>query len=835
MAWLASSKSITSPASTWRPHLRIETGVAHEYAEVLPIPAVPDLAPLTYRIPDALRATDLIGARVLVPLGRRRVTGIVTDFADHPPPDVRCKELLEILDGQPLLTPELLRLAQWMADYYVTTPAEVLSLVVPKGLTQESRRVAVATGTGTPRGVVEQTLLARLLEEGGRCEVAILRAAMAARKAETALKRLVRRGAVAIEDSLFEARLRPHTQRFVELIAQPDGDVAEALFRRAQKRRQVYEYLLGCPQRRAPVAELGEVFSSCQAQISELERAGVVRRIDLEVYRGVSIEAETGHAPEMTDAQRVALDTVRGEIGNFAAVLLHGVTSSGKTEVYLRAIEEVLGRGDSALVLVPEISLTHQTVARLVGRFGPTVAVLHSELTGTERWEEWRRIRRGHARIAVGARSAVLAPLERLGLIVVDEEHDAAYKQDDGVRYHGRDVAIMRARLAQCPVVLGSATPSIESWYNADRGRYRHVELPERVTFSPLPTVEVVDLRGRDIAATGGLSERLRELLHENHADGGQALVFLNRRGYAGHVQCYECGEIEECTRCSVGMTFHRDERRVRCHHCDASRPVPTRCSACGKDALSMHGLGTQRLEDTLRSLLPDARIERLDRDTSRKRGHVRDVMSEWRAGAVDVLIGTQMIAKGHDASGVTLVGVVHADLGLAIPDFRAVERTFQTLTQVAGRAGRGDRRGRVVLQTYRPDHIAVAAAAAHDYAAFVQEEIAARRELAYPPFSRMVLVRVEGMQSVETTELAAAIGRALHDLSNRTGDLVVRGPAPAPIERIKGRHRVQIQLRSSDGSSARHAARQVRSAFREHAKRSGIRLLIDVDPVEML
>lgn len=805
------------------------------FAEVVPIPPIPDLERLTYRVPEAMSGVDLVGARVVVPLGRRRVTAIVTGLTERAPTGVRCKDLLRILDDRPILTRGLIELAEWMAQYYAASLAEVFALAVPRGLTAASRRVAKLTGAAVARGDLEQRILDRLTTAGGECEVDRLRRALAHRSLDATLKRMAARGDLAIEESLAEPTIRPHRQKVIELAEIPDPDAAVQIFQRAHKRRQIFEYLLGYPGRRAPLDAIAELFPHPQPQIAELERLGIVRRSEVEVYRGVPVDVDAGRPPALTPAQREVVDRIRASLGRFEALLLHGVTSSGKTEVYLRVIEQALDSGGSALVLVPEISLTHQTVARLVGRFGPTVAVLHSELSARERWEEWRRLRRGHARIAVGARSAVLAPLDRLQIIVVDEEHDGAYKQEDGVRYHGRDVAIMRARLAGCPVVLGSATPSIESWFNAGAGRYEQLLLPERVTASPLPLIEVVDLRGKDVFATGGLSDHLRDLLARNHAESGQALLFLNRRGYAGHLQCYECGEIEECAHCSVGMTLHRDEGRLRCHHCDESRRVPDRCSSCGKDALTGQGLGTQRLEDTLKDLLPDARIERLDRDTVRTKGGARNVLAEWRAGAIDVLIGTQMITKGHDVAGVTLVGVVHADLGLGMPDFRCAERTFQILTQVAGRAGRGERRGRVVLQTYRPDHFAVAAAARHDYEAFAREELAARRELDYPPYSRMVLLRVEGMHQARAEGLAAALGRSLRELARKTDGLIVRGPAPSPIERIKGRHRYQIQIRSADGKLARHAAARARAAFRDRARAEDIRLLVDVDPVEML
>ena len=740
-----------------------------------------------------------------------------------------------MLDDEPTFTRELLELARWMATYYAATLGEALSLAVPRALTAATRRVVTLRDGATAHGPLEAAVLERLEAEGGRSDATRLARLLGGRALAGPLARLAARAAISIEDAPEIPALRPHMQRNVEIIARPGDDELATMFGRAHKRRQIFEYLLGSPERRVPVAELAEMFPSPHPQIAELEKLGLIRKVDVEVYRGAEIEPERGAAPELNDAQRSATDAILAALGGFEVSLLQGVTSSGKTEVYLRVISEVLDRGGSALVLVPEISLTHQTIARLVGRFGPTVAVLHSELRAGERWDQWRRLRRGEARIAVGARSAVLAPVDALAIVIVDEEHDGAYKQDDGVRYHGRDVAVMRAQRAGCPIVLGSATPSIESWHNATTGRYRHLILPERVTASPLPAVEVVDLRGRDINATGGLSDRLRELLVENHDEGGQALLFLNRRGYAANVQCFECGEIEECDDCSVGMTYHRNEALIRCHHCDRARPLPERCTGCGKDSLITQGLGTQRLEQTITELLPDARVERLDRDSVRRRGRTREVLSDWSAGLVDVLIGTQMITKGHDVAGVTLVGVVHADLGLGVPDFRSAERTFQILTQVAGRAGRGEKRGRVLLQTYRPDHVAIAAAARHDYEAFAVAELAARKELEYPPFSRMAVIRIEGRSLARVDALAQALGRSLRELARKTDGLIVRGPAPSPIERIKGRHRFQLQLRAADGRLVRHAAARAREGFRDRARAEDVRLLIDVDPVDML
>jgi primosomal protein N' (replication factor Y) len=811
------------------------------YATITPLPRIPAVDALTYRVPSTLASEVRPGKRVLVPLGRRRVTGLVTALAACAPEGIECRDIDDVLDAEPLLTDELIELARWMSDYYDAPFADVVSLAIGRGLTASSARTIELLDAALAATAGERELVEALAAAGGTLDVRRLRQNLGGRSPESRLSALSRRGAVRIVQTLTEPTVRARSRTWVELTPGADADVAEALFERAAKRRAIYDYLAERPGRRASVAELGEVFRNPAPQITALETAGLARRVEREFYREIPVDPEHTEAPELSEDQAHAVEHVEAAFGRFAPVLLQGVTSSGKTEVYLQLIRRVLDAGRSALVLVPEISLTHQIVARLVGRFGPTVAVLHSELSAGERWDQWRRICRREARIAVGARSAVLAPLSDLGLIVVDEEHDSAFKQEDGVRYNGRDVAVMRARSASCPVVLGSATPSIETRKAADDGRYGHVVLPKRVTASPLPSVEVVDLRGHDIVATGGLSDHLADLILRNFEDRGQTLLFLNRRGFAACLQCWSCGSIVECADCSVGMTLHRNEGRLRCHHCDASRTLPPRCPSCETDALSGQGLGTQKLEAAVRTLLPEARVERLDRDAATRKGRTADILRRWRAGEADVLIGTQMIAKGHDAPGVTLVGVVQADLSLGVPDFRAAERTFQLLAQVAGRAGRGERRGRVVFQTYRPDHFAVAAAAHHDYESFAATEMVERCELGYPPYSRMALLRFEGENQSAVADVAARASDALVRLAGelRRGaepvSLTVRGPAPATIERIKGRYRYQVQLRSESGNVVRYAASECRRLLIEGARRARVRLIVDIDPVDML
>ena len=578
------------------------------------------------------------------------------------------------------------------------------------------------------------------------------------------------------------------------------------------------------------MADLNSQFGNAQASLDALESAGLLERERLESYRELDSGIELAQPVTLTEGQATAVKSIEASLDGFAPHLLQGITASGKTEVYLRLIRTVLDRGGSALLLVPEISLTHQVIARLRGRFADEVAVLHSELSAGERWDQWRRIVRGQARVAVGARSAVMAPLDKLSLIIVDEEHDPSYKQDDGVRYNARDVAVVRARDSNCPVILGSATPSLESWSHARNSRYSHLLLPERATTQALPRMEVVDLRGRDICATGGLSEHLAEQMRVNHQDGNQTLLFFNRRGYASSMQCYECGEIIECPNCSVGMTLHATRAQLRCHHCDMQRSKPDTCPTCNRDALVSQGLGTQRLEATVHELLPQARVARLDRDAAQRKGMTRSIIEDWQDGSIDVLIGTQMITKGHDVRGVTLVGVIQADSALSVPDFRASERTYALLTQVAGRAGRGQQRGRVIVQTYQPDNPAIAAAVRHDFEGFAGPELEARNELGYPPLQRMVLMRFEAIDRGAAENAAAAAARAVGGLDCR-----VRGPVPALVERLKSRYRFKLQLQGPNGALLRHAAVVARNAVAEQARRGRIRVLIDVDPLDVL
>jgi len=620
------------------------------------------------------------------------------------------------------------------------------------------------------------------------------------------------------------------------LVHRLDPVADAALARRTPARARAYRALLSAPAAALTVAE-ARTLGIGPSALRALVAAGVAEQIERErATGGPPPEPTAGARPTLTEAQRTAVDAVAAALRerDTASFLLHGITGSGKTEVFLAAAEHTLAGGRDVLLLVPEIALTHQMVERVRARFGARVAVLHSGLGPRERWSEWRRIAAGTARVVVGARSAIFAPVRRLGLVVVDEEHDSAYKQEDGLRYNARDLAVVRARLAAAVVVLASATPSAETYHAARDGRHRLLELPERPTAHPLPRVDVVDLRGR---VRGELvSDELRLALESTLARGEQTLVFLNRRGFATYLQCPSCGIPVSCPQCSVTLTWHRAARALVCHHCHHHRPPPITCAECGGAGLQPFGVGTEQIEAGLKACYPLAAVERFDRDTAQRPGAQRRILQSWRAGETDILVGTQMVSKGHDVPGVTLVAVLLADLSLNVPDFRAGERTLQLLMQVAGRAGRGEAPGAVVVQTLRPEHPSLQAVARHDYVGFMTGELERRRALGYPPFARLVNVRLDGVDAARVEQAAVELAGTLRRRAQAIGlgrDAVL-GPAPPPLARLRGRHRWQVLLRARDVRALRDLARMAHAA-RPATRRAHVRLAIDVDPYSML
>jgi len=839
-------------------------GAAARFAEVavtLPVPGR-----FHYVVPAHLAARELVGARVLVRFGPRKVTGVVVRTDTAPPPGITPVALSELLDDEPSLSAELVELCSWIADYYEAPPGEVIRAALPAGSGVAARSVFALTDAGRVvldgRGAAMRPRQRALIERLGRLGARELPATGLAASVKRELAQLCAQGLVEQREQRDAARVRLRRERVVQLVG--DAGVARAAVARAPKRLAVVEFLAGGAA--IAVASLEQQLPKARASVRELAKLGLVTVSDREVPIGAVPVGDAMHVaapPILTDEQRIAVDEITLALRSPAAArsaggtedaaaeampaeavvpgrraftpfLLHGVTGSGKTEVYLRVIATALEAGRTALVLVPEISLTPQLAARFRARFGDLVAILHSGLSETARLGEWSRLRRGDARIAVGARSAVFAPLAGLGVIVVDEEHDGSFKQDEGVRYHARDVALVRAQRAGAVCVLGSATPSLESAAHAERGTYRKLTLTERPTARPMPSVEIIDLRKYMPDGEAMLSAPLRAAIGETLAAGDQTILFLNRRGFATFVLCRACGHAFRCPHCSVSLTYHRHSDRLSCHYCGFAQRVPDACPSCrATETIERKGLGTEKVADAVAAAFPGARVARLDRDVATG-AKIEAVLARVARREVDVLVGTQMVTKGHDFPGVTLVGVLCADTGLTLPDFRASERTFQLLAQVAGRAGRGDKPGRVMIQTYRPGAPAVVAAAAHDYASFFAAESAARAELGYPPHGRLIAVRIDGADANEVASVAHRLAQLAEAAARRpeiAGQVEVRGPVPAPLERLRNRTRWQVWLRSGD----RHALRRVARSLLGAEIASTVRVGLDVDPISAM
>jgi primosomal protein N' (replication factor Y) len=709
--------------------------------------------------------------RVIVPLGTRTVTGCVMELAAEAPRSATSgplKDIARALDPEPFLPDDILRLTRWMADYYLCGPGDAIGAALPpmaRSRDEAFKRQRVVRITDAGRHLTDSDAIS----EKQRLTLDTLQEAIDG----VSVADLTTRGVSAAVVSRLAGRgLVSITEETVERDPFMDGETAVAPGETAGLDTQ-------------PTEEQQQV-------LSELERLAE-RRV-------------------------------------FGVSLLHGVTGSGKTLLYLRLAETIRRGGRGVIVLVPEIALTPAMAALFRRAFGTRVAIQHSGLSDGARHDQWHRIRRGDVDVVVGTRSAVFAPLANLGLIVVDEEHDTSYKQDESPRYHGRDVAVMRASHAGAHAVLGSATPSLESFHRALAGRYHLVSLTRRVLDRPLADVRIVDMRP-EYAAEGPdivLSAQLRSALADRLERGEQSLLLLNRRGYATAVFCRQCAATLECPNCSVTLTLHRASGRARCHYCDHSRRVPEACPACGGEFLESRGIGTERIEAEVRKQFPDARVARVDRDTIRRRGAIARVLRDVGAGTIDILIGTQMIAKGHDFPAVTLVGVISADVGLGLADFRAAERTFQLLTQVVGRAGRGERPGEAIVQTLYPRHYSIVHASRQDYRAFVEAELVYRRAMRYPPAVSLVNVIVKAPSGAQALRDAGVLARALRGYG---GSLETLGPAGAPLRRLRGDHRAQLLLKSVRRPAMREAVLDALARHPELARRT----IIDVDPVSML
>jgi primosomal protein N' (replication factor Y) len=840
------------------------------YAE-LALPVAVDRT-FTYLLPPELEPYAVPGVRAVVPFGGKVLTGVIVGLPDSTAVQ-GLRPVRDILDPQPVLSPVLLELCRWIAAYYMAPPGEVVRAALPQGFAARSKRlVRLLSDDPAPRIAElearspQRARILRILQEGGPRHASELQRRLGVRSIHALLHDLAAAGDVSLEEVLPLPHARPLLKTFVPVADLDPGVLGRFLAGLSSRRRTARAAVERMVElQRAggdplPLAEFLARSGSGPALVKELAAAGLLRLERREVPRGTEYGTdELTVGLKLNPAQQAALEQVGGALaaGEHRTFLLHGVTGSGKTQVYIEAIRRTVAAGRAAIVLVPEIALTPQTVRRFRAHFGPAVGVVHSRMSPSERHDVWQRARRGELRVVVGPRSAVFAPLAPLGLVVVDEEHEAAYKQfDQTPRYHARDVAVVRGTIEGAVVLLGSATPSAESYANALSGKYTLLGMPGRIDAVPMPPVHVVDMARERRESYAALRESLpperRSSLREfrpsplsrslqekiaGRLERGEGVILLqNRRGFAPFVECADCGYTETCDRCSVTMTYHQTRKHLRCHYCGRTRPMPDICPKCNGIALQLLGLGTQKVEAELARLFPQARVLRMDLDTTTRGGSHHRMLEAFGAGKADILLGTQMVAKGLDFPRVTLVGVVSADTQLMMPDFRASERTFQLLTQVAGRAGRSTLAGEVVIQTHQPDHYAIRHARTHDVPAFLEEELAARRELDYPPYSRIVLVEFRG-------RVEAAVRRRAEEFAARLSDpgapFMMLGPAPAVIGQVKGEYRWHIVLKNpkqTDPSGAR-MRQAVRDAVGAEgtSSRAAVARIVDVDPVGLL
>jgi primosomal protein N' (replication factor Y) (superfamily II helicase) len=820
-----------------------------QYAEV----AVPlhVTQTFTYRLPLALREDARLGSRLLVPFGRKRLTGYIVALlheldqaADLS--DAEIKDAEELLDAEPLLTPEVLEITRWVADYYAAPWGEVLKAALPAGLNATVEQILSITAEGRDelaRLPIHRTATARaralrLVAEHNEMPLRILARHVGEARSSSVARELERAGWIKLTHRARSVLAKAKRRKAVRLLPAEEHVASDSARALSKAQQRIIETLID-EGGEMGFADLLEAADASASTIQTLEKRRVIEVFVRNVRRDPLATATLPEIEDikLTDAQAAALREIEKPLaeGRYSAFLLHGVTGSGKTEIYIRAMRAALQQGRAAMMLVPEIALTPVFSRRLRAHFGDRVAIFHSSLTTGERFDEWSRLKRGEARVVIGTRSAVFAPVSDLGLVVIDEEHETSYRQQESPYYNGRHVAVVRANKEGAVVVLGSATPSLESFHNARGGKYRYLQLAQRIANRAMARAEIIDMR--EVFARGGrpevFSEELLAAIEETHARGEQSIILLNRRGYSSFVLCRSCGESIHCPNCDVTLTYHRSEMSIICHYCNHRRPAPTRCPSCQGKYIYYVGEGTEQLEEMLQKRFPVLRIARLDRDTTSRRKLFERAILEFGAGDLDMLVGTQMLAKGHDFPNVTLVGVVSVDAGLALPDFRSAERTFQLITQVAGRAGRGDRAGRVLIQTYHPKHYALKHACAQDYAGFYEEEIRYRKSLNYPPFVALASLLVHGEDFTRAQATAAELKRALEE-ANTDRSCRILGPAPAPLARLRGEHRIQLLVKSR----SRPRLREVIDIATASAQERGADLRsvnLEIDPVNLM
>ncbi len=813
-----------------------------KYAHIVfPLPLEMEFA---YLIPSEIQNSISIGSLVSAPFRNSIKTGVVTGFTNEPPPG-KARELQDILLEYAAFSSELISLAGWMGRYYFTSLGEILQLMMPVKLNRDSVELITLSEKGENITSVQWKSLTAaernildIIKSREKVTPDILKQQVGYFQLYYRLDRLRRSGYIVSEHKQKELKTGPRTRLYVKPQISLSEKKQDEVFGRAFVQRELYKYILES----APVSRslLLKRFPGKEGALNSLFEKKLVEKFLKEEMREYDPEApmKRTELPDLKPDQRKAVSAI-GKRDKFSPFLLHGVTGSGKTRVYFELLHRALDEEKGGLFLVPEIALTNYFLSSLREQFGEKVAVLHSRMSAGERYDSWRGLLSGKKRIAIGPRSAVFAPVKDLGIIIVDEEHDASYKQHESPPYYNaRDVAVYRANLVKCPVILGSATPSMETFYNAETGKYGLLELPERIDNTPMPEVKIVDMREKKNRTSSPVfSPELLLGLEEHVKRDEQVLLMLNRRGYSTFIQCFDCGYIEECPDCNITLTFHKNSNRMRCHFCGFTRKTVSLCPECRGSNIRFSGYGTQQVEETLLGLLPGFKTSRMDQDTTRSKSAHRKLTSQFERGESDIMVGTQMIAKGFDFARVNLVGVVSADTGLLVPEFRAAERTFQLMTQAAGRAGRRKERGRVLIQSLQKDHYSLAAAKNHDFRQFYDKETEIRAELKYPPHGRIILLRFFCEDENQVVNAAGEVGRILRKSKYRN---YILGPAPAPIEKIRRMFRWFIFLKSGksedrNGSKIRAAAKLAREHFNNSAFKKQVAMTIDVDPVNLL
>ncbi|HEX9424010.1 MAG TPA: primosomal protein N' [Pyrinomonadaceae bacterium] len=802
-----------------------------------------------YRLPSSMRQLAQTGSRIVVPLGRKLVAGYIVALLDNLRAGTSLREsdikdAKEILDAIPLVTPELLELTSWVAEYYLAPWGEVIKAALPPGISPtiepflaitENGRAELSRLSSSDTPESKQRLL-QLVDESAEISLAKVSNEFGNSQATRLARELE-------EDGLVEIRQRSGNfvkakfQRRVRLAETNEMPGEEDGRKLTETQLRVIEALKG--RESLALAELLARAKVNSSSVTTLQKRNIVEVFEAKLRRDPlgDVTFEQHQDYELTRDQEQVLAELDAPLRAraYAPFLLHGVTGSGKTEVYIRAMRVALSLGRSALMLVPEIALTPVFSRRLRMHFGDRVAIFHSSLARGERFDEWTRVRNGEARIVIGTRSAVFAPVKDLGLVIVDEEHESTYRQQDSPHYNGRDTGIVRAQKESAVVILGSATPSLESFHNASTGKYGYLQLSNRLGNRPMAVAEIIDMR--EVFARYQkpriFSDELLQAIEETRQKKEQSIILLNRRGYSSFVLCRSCGESVQCPNCDVTLTYHRSERLIICHYCNHREAAPLTCPNCAGKYIYYVGEGTQQIEEQLKKLFPKLRIARIDRDTSSRRGAFEDSLLEFGKGKIDILVGTQILAKGHDFPNVTLVGVISVDAGMALPDFRAAERTFQLLTQVAGRAGRGDRPGKVLIQTYHPYHYALRHASAQDYAGFYQEEIRHRQNHTYPPFVALASLLVHGADLVRVKSHAVELRKEL-DRVNPERAARIMGPAPAPLARLKGEYRVQLLIKCRKRRELRRIIDEALKALNE--RKINLRSInVEIDPVSIM